>query len=68
MDFPPTVTARNSGLSRAPPQVEQGSSRMYLSSRAFTLSLEESVYFSKSTDRTPEKVVSQWVSRPSRVW
>ncbi len=55
-------------MSRAAPQVEQGSSRMYLSSRAFTLSLEESVYFSKSTDRTPEKVVSQWVSRPSRVW
>ena len=68
MDFSPTVTARISGLRRAPLHVVQGTSRMYFSRWVRMVSLVVSWYLSKSTLRTPGKGVNQLVSRPSRVW
>ena len=68
MDFPPTVTARYSGLSLAPWQVGHGTSRMYFSRWVRMVSEVVSWYFSKRIERTPENLVNQWVSRPSRVW
>ena len=67
MFFSPTVTARISGLRRAPLQVEHGTSRMYFSRCVLMVSEVVSWYFSKRILRTPEKVVNQCVLRPSRV-
>ena len=67
MFLSPTVTARNSGLSLAPWQVEQGTSRMYFSRCVFMVSDVVSWYLSKRIFRTPEYVVNQCVLRPSRV-
>ena len=64
----PTVTARISGFRRAPWHVVQGTSRMYFSKWVRMVSNVVSWYLSKRILRTPENVVSQLVSRPSRVW
>ena len=67
MFFSPTVTARISGLRRAPWHVEHGTSRMYFSRCVRMVSDVVSWYLSKRILRTPAKVVNQWVLRPSRV-
>ena len=53
MFFSPTVTARISGLRRAPLQVVQGTSRMYFSRWVRMVSDVVSWYLSKRIERTP---------------
>ena len=62
------MTERYSRFRRAPWHVGHGTSRMNLSSLAFTFSDVVSWYFSKMIERMPENLVNQYVSRPSRVW
>ncbi len=55
MPCPPTVTARENGFNRAPPQALHGTSRMYPSAWARWVSVSASVWRRASHGSTPSK-------------
>ena len=57
IDLPSTVTARDTGLSRAPRQVGQGTSRMYPAKRSRLESLSASECRRSMYGTTPSKLV-----------
>ena len=67
MLIPPTVTANDSGLSRAPLHVRQGTSRMNCSRRSRWPSDSASAYLRSTTGMTPSYVVQYERVRPYRL-
>ncbi len=57
MDFPPTVTARETGLSRAPSHAGHGTSRMKPSKRSRLVSLSDSAWRRWTNGITPSNAV-----------
>ena len=66
IDWPFTVTASTSGLSRWPWQAWQGTSRRNSAQRSRRLSLSASAYCRSMKGMTPSKPLVYFTSRPKR--